>query len=111
MSSDTFRFAFCYEKASIGWIAEVCGPVSWALFPFDDFPVPPRPLEKSIRKRCKEYRKSLKNAGNDQAKSVALALQTANDYVQISKSFDAQYFVELWTKLHSQAIAGQEMLK
>ena len=111
MGTQAFRFAFCLDKASYGWIAETCGPVSWALFPFDDYPEPPRQLEKAIRKRCKDFGKSLKNAGNDQASSVALAVQTANDYVQLAKSFEAQYFVELWTKLHSQAVAGQEMLK
>lgn len=111
MSSQTFRFAFCFDKASHGWIAETCGPVSWALYPFDDYPVPPRQLEKAIRKRCKEFGKSLKSASNNEALSVTLAIQTASDYVQLAKDFEAQYFVELFTKLHSQAIAGQEMLK
>ncbi len=111
VSTQAFRFAFCFDKASHGWIAETCGPVSWALYPFDDYPVPPRQLEKAVRKRCKEFAKSLKSASNNEASSVSLAIQTASDYVQLAKNFEAQYFVELWTKLHSQALAGQEMLK
>jgi hypothetical protein len=111
INTQSFRFAFCLDKASHGWKAETCGPVSWALYPFDDYPVPPRQLEKAIRKRCKEFAKGLKNVNNNEAASVTLAIQTAADYVQLAKNFEAEYFVELWTKLHSQAIAGQEMLK
>jgi hypothetical protein len=111
IGTQAFRFAFCFDKASHGWIAETCGPVSWALYPFDDYPVPPRQLEKAIRKRCKEFAKGLKNVNNSEAVSINLAIQTAADYIQIAQKFEAQYFVELWTKLYSQAVAGQEMLK
>jgi len=108
MNADAMRFACTFEKVSSGWKAEIASPVCWALVPFDDYPVPPRKLEKAIRKRCKELAKSLNDSRQDHAKSLELTIQAAVDYVKIANAYEAKYFIELWGKLHSQAIAAQE---
>ena len=106
MSTDAIRFACNLEKLKAGWPAESSGPVCWALLPFDDHPVPPRKLEKAIRKRNKEYARSLKGADNNQAKSLNVALQAAESYIQLAKTHNAPYFVDLWTKLRTQVLDG-----
>ena len=111
MSSEEFRFAFCFDRASRGWIAETSGPVAWALFPFDDYPVPPRQFENAIRKRCNEFAVRLKSANSDESLSIALTIRVASDYVQLAREFGIQHFVEQFTKLLSQAVSGQEALR
>jgi hypothetical protein len=107
MNTDAMRFACTFERISSGWKAEVAGPVCWALIPFDDYPVPPRKLEKAVRKRCKELAKRLKASRQDQVTSLKLTIEAAHDYVKMASEHEDQYFVELWEKLRSQAIAAQ----
>ena len=97
------RFTFVFDRLQKGWTAEIAGPVAWALIPFDDSPVPPRSLEKQIRKRCKSYAKDLRNAQLNQVLSLSLAISVAEDYVNFARQNESQYFVELWQKLKDQA--------
>ena len=101
------RFAFIYDRVRRGWSGEIAGPVAWALMPFDDSPVPPRPLEKQVRKRSRSYAKELRNAQHDQNLSLSLAISVAGDYVSIARQNDSQYFVDLWQKLKDQAEAAR----
>lgn len=101
------RFAFIYDRVRRGWSGEIAGPVAWALMPFDDSPVPPRPLEKQVRKRSRSYAKELRNAQHDQNLSLSLAISVAGDYVSIARQHDSQYFVDLWQKLKDQAEAAR----
>jgi len=101
------RFTFIFDRIQKGWTGEVAGPVAWALIPFDDSPVPPRALEKQVRKRCKSYAKEIRSTQYDQFASLALAIQAANDYVSFARQADSQYFVDLWTKLVDQANAAR----
>ena len=96
-----------YDRLQKGWSGEIAGPVAWALIPFDDSPVPPRSLEKQIRKRCKSYAKELRNTQHDQNRSLSLAISAAEDYVNFARQNDSQYFVDLWQKLKNQAEAAQ----
>jgi hypothetical protein len=97
------RFAFVFDRIQKGWAAEIAGPVAWALIPFDDSPVPPRSLEKQIRKRCKSYAKELRNAEHNQDLSLSLAISVAQDYVNFARQNDSQYFIEFWQRLKEQA--------
>jgi hypothetical protein len=101
------RFAFVFDRLQKGWSAEISGPVAWALIPFDDSPVPPRALEKQVRKRCKAYAKELRSAQNNERQSLALAISVAQDYVNFASQNNSPYFVELWQKLKDQAEAVQ----
>ena len=101
------RFTFVFDRLQKGWSAETAGPVAWALIPFDDAPVPPRALEKLVRKRCKAYAKELRTSQNNQQLSLSLAISVANDYVNFARQNDSQYFVELWQKLKHQAEVAQ----
>ena len=101
------RFAFVFDRLQKGWTAEIAGPVAWALIPFDDAPVPPRALEKQVRKRCKAYSKELRNSQHNQQLSLSLAVAVADDYVILARQNDSQYFVDLWQKLKDQAEAAR----
>jgi hypothetical protein len=101
------RFAFVFDRLQKGWSAEIAGPVAWALIPFDDSPVPPRALEKQVRKRCKAYAKELRSAQNNERQSLALAISVAQDYVNFASQNNLLYFVELWQKLKAQAEAAE----
>ena len=99
------RFAFVFDRLQKGWTGEVAGPVAWALIPFDDSPVPPRSLEKMVRKRCKAYAKEIRSTQHDQFASLNHAISAAMDYVSFARQVDSKYFVELWGKLVDQANA------
>lgn len=101
------RFAFIFDRLQKGWSAEIAGPVAWALIPFDDSPVPPRALEKQVRKRCKSYAKDLRSTQSNQQQSLALAISVAQDYINLASQNDSPYFVELWQKLKAQAEAAK----
>lgn len=103
MTIDARRFAFVYSMMLQGWDAE--GPaaqVAWALHPFDDFPVPPRKMEKEVRKRNRAFAKELKPAKHDAVRSAKIALRATNDYVEIARSYGAQHFVDRWSLLKSE---------
>ena len=102
------RFAFIFDRLQKGWTAEVAGPVAWALIPFDDSPVPPRALEKQVRKRCKAYAKELRNSQDNQQLSLSLAISVADDYVNLARQNDSQYFSDLWQKLRDQATSARD---
>jgi hypothetical protein len=101
------RFVFIFDRLQKGWDSEIAGPVAWALIPFDDAPVPPRNVEKQVRKRAKVLAKSLRMTQSSQTASLNLATEAACDYVEIARQAGAQYFVELWTKLKEQAEAAK----
>lgn len=52
----------------------------------------------------------MKDADNDQAECLNLALQVADSYIQLAKAHDAPYFADLWTKLRMQVLDGIERL-
>ena len=101
------RFVFVFDRLQKGWDSEIAGPVAWALIPFDDSPVPPRKVEKQVRKRAKALAKNLRMAQTSQTASLNLAIDAARDYVEIARQSGEQYFVELWTKLKDQAEAAK----
>ena len=103
------RMAFVLDRLRKGWSGEVAGPVSWALIPFDDSPVPPRSLEKNVRKRCKSYARELREVQNDQFASLDFAISVANDYVNLAKEANAPYFVDLWENLRDQAESARPL--
>ena len=105
---DAQRFAFIMDRLKKGWTAEVAGPVAWSLTPFDDTPVPPRQLEKKIRKRCKSLSKEMKAHQSNPSASLELSIVAAKDYVALAQKESSSYFVELWSKLETQAVAARQ---
>ena len=100
MNSDAARFVFAYDRAKKGWGADAAGPVAWALVPFDDSPVPPRALEKDVRRRTKALAKAVKG-GSGERECVKAALAAANDYVALGTKHQAAHFVDRWQELQS----------
>ena len=101
--AQSMRFAFIYDRLNQGWTGETAGPVSWALIPFDDAPVPPRALEKLVRKRARTFAKDIRSQQQDQFKSLSLALDAAKDYISYAHQIDSPYFIDFWEKLRLQA--------
>lgn len=101
------RFVFILDRLQKGWESEIAGPVAWALVPFDDSPIPPRNVEKLVRKRAKALAKDLRMTQSSQVASLNLAIAAAGDYIEIARQSGDQYFVELWTKLRDQAEAAK----
>ena len=104
---DAQRFAFIMSRLKQGWTADVAGPVAWSLTPFDDTPVPPRQLEKKIRKRCKSLSKEMRAHQSNPSASLELSIAAARDYVALAHQESESYFVELWSKLETQAVAAR----
>jgi len=85
-----------------GWRAETAGPVSFTIHPFDDKPIPPRKLEKMVRRRSRSLAKELRKLQYDKISSARISLAAAHDYVSFARATDAPYFVKLWEKLEQQ---------
>jgi len=97
-----YRFAFVYDRLMKGWSADIAGLVARVVFPFDDSPVPPRSLEKQVRKRSRKFAREARKAKHDQNLSLSLAISVAEDYVNIARQNDSEYFVNLWQNLKDQ---------
>ena len=102
------RFVFIYDRITKGWKQEICSAVAWALIPFDDAPVPPRSLEKKVRKRCRAYAKDIKRNAHDPAASLDLAIAAARDYREFAKEEYSVYFADLYLELLNLALAAKE---
>lgn len=115
MEPNPHRIAWVLDRVRKGWPQEIIGQASWGIHPFDNHPVPPRKLEKQVRKRSLILLKEVQGLSLDfvshskvegrsldfvsYSKLVAHALR---DYADFGRKFDADDFSAHWERLASE---------
>ena len=96
------RAAFTAQLLKEGWSPEGPAPhVAWAVPPFDSFPIPPRRLEKAVRRRARKLAKDLKSRGRSQLEESQSALAAVRDYIAMAQEFEADAFLARWNELET----------
>ena len=102
MEPNPHRIAWVLDRIRKGWPQEIVGQASWGIHPFDNHPVPPRKLEKQVRKRSFVLLKEVEGLSSDFISYSKLVTHALRDYADLGRKYDAENFSAHWERLASE---------